>query len=113
MHGWAARLRIAVEPFADFVKRRYWFAILAFIALFKLGEALAGIMTAPFYRELGFSRLEVASVSSVFGLFATLLGVADRRLAGGEDRHRAGADPDRHDGDAVQPDVCGARLRRA
>ncbi len=78
--GWASRLRIAiVEPFADFLKRRYWFAILAFVALFKLGEALAGIMTAPFYRELGFSRLEVASVSSVFGLFATLAGA----LAGG------------------------------
>lgn len=75
VHGWGARLRIAVvEPFADFLKRRYWFAILGFVALFKLGEALAGIMTVPFYRELGFSRLEVASVSSVFGLFATLLG---------------------------------------
>ncbi len=78
--GWGARLRIAVvEPFADFVRRRYWLAILAFVALFKLGEALAGIMTAPFYRQLGFSRLEVASVSSVFGLFATLAGA----LAGG------------------------------
>jgi PAT family beta-lactamase induction signal transducer AmpG len=61
------------------MRRRYWFAILAFIALFKLGEALAGIMTAPFYRQLGFTRLEVASVSSVFGLMATLAGA----LAGG------------------------------
>ncbi|MFO0188936.1 MAG: MFS transporter, partial [Alphaproteobacteria bacterium] len=52
--GWAARLRYAViDPFADFMRRRYWFAILAFVALFKLGEALAGIMTAPFYRQLG------------------------------------------------------------
>ena len=77
---WAGRLRVAVvEPFADFVRRRHWVAILAFVALFKLGEALAGIMTAPFYRSLGFSRLEVASVSSVFGLFATLAGA----LAGG------------------------------
>lgn len=78
--GWAARLRIAiVEPFVDFLRRRHWFAILAFVALFKLGEALAGIMVTPFYRELGFSRLEVGSVSSVFGLFATLGGA----LAGG------------------------------
>jgi PAT family beta-lactamase induction signal transducer AmpG len=77
---WAGRLRIAVvEPFADFVRRRHWVAILAFVALFKLGEALAGIMTAPFYRSLGFTRLEVAGVSSVFGLFATLAGA----LAGG------------------------------
>lgn len=73
--GWSARLRIAViEPFADFLRRRHAAAILGFVALFKLGEALAGIMTAPFYRALGFSRLEVAGVSSVFGLVATLLG---------------------------------------
>jgi PAT family beta-lactamase induction signal transducer AmpG len=78
--GWGGRLRVAVvEPFADFLRRRYWFAILAFVALFKLGEALAGVMTAPFYRELGFSRIEVASVSSVFGLVMTLVGA----LAGG------------------------------
>jgi PAT family beta-lactamase induction signal transducer AmpG len=78
--GWGGRLRVAVvEPFADFLRRRHWFAILAFVALFKLGEALAGVMTAPFYRELGFSRIEVASVSSVFGLVMTLVGA----LAGG------------------------------
>jgi PAT family beta-lactamase induction signal transducer AmpG len=73
--GWGARLRLAVvDPFVDFTRRRYWLAILAFVALFKLGEALAGIMTAPFYRSLGFTRLEVAGVASVFGLCATLAG---------------------------------------
>lgn len=78
--SWAQRIRAAVvDPFADFVRRRYWLAILLFIALFKLGEALAGVMTAPFYRDLGFSRTEVATVGSVFGLFATLGGA----LAGG------------------------------
>ncbi|MGX9966588.1 AmpG family muropeptide MFS transporter [Roseomonas sp. F4] len=77
---WARRLKLAVvDPFVDFMGRRYWVAILAFVALFKLGEALAGIMTAPFYRSLGFSRLEVAAVGSVFGLFMTLGGA----LAGG------------------------------
>jgi PAT family beta-lactamase induction signal transducer AmpG len=54
--------------------RRYWFAILAFIALFKLGEALAGIMTTPFYRSEGFTRDDVAAVATVFGLVATLSG---------------------------------------
>jgi PAT family beta-lactamase induction signal transducer AmpG len=53
-----------------------WPLILGFVALYKLGEALAGIMTAPFYRALGFSRLDVAAVSGVFGLVATLAGVA-------------------------------------
>ena len=72
---WAARLRAGVvDPFVDFLTRPHAWAILAFIALFKLGEALAGIMTAPFYRELGFSRTEVAAVSGGFGLFAVLAG---------------------------------------
>ncbi len=77
---WSQRMRAAVvDPFADFMRRRYWFVILAFVASFKLGEALAGVMTAPFYRSLGFTRLEVAGVASVFGLCATLAGA----MAGG------------------------------
>ncbi|HEY4253761.1 MAG TPA: MFS transporter [Roseomonas sp.] len=78
--GFAARLRAAVvEPFADLTRRPFWLAILLFVGLFKLGEALAGIMTTPFYRSLGFSREEVAAVATMFGLFATLGGA----LAGG------------------------------
>ena len=78
--SWAGRLqRAVVDPFRDFTGRRLWLVILLFIALFKLGEALAGVMTAPFYRSLGFTRLEVAGVASVFGLTATLAGA----LAGG------------------------------
>lgn len=74
--SWGARLRLAViDPFRDFLRRPGWPLILAFVALFKLGEALAGIMTAPFYRALGFSRLDVAAVSGVFGMAATLAGV--------------------------------------
>lgn len=78
--GWRARLRASVlEPFLDFTRRPLWLAILLFIALFKLGEALAGIMTTPFYRALGFSREDVATVATVFGMVATLGGA----LAGG------------------------------
>lgn len=74
------RLRTAIiDPFADFMRRPYWLAILLFVALFKLGEALAAVMVTPFQTQLGFTRAEVAQVSSVFGLFATLLGA----LAGG------------------------------
>lgn len=78
--GFAARMRVSVvEPFADFTRRPLWLAILLFIALFKLGEALAGIMTTPFYRSLGFTREDVATVATVFGLAMTLAGA----LAGG------------------------------
>ncbi len=78
--GFAARMRVSViEPFMDFTHRPLWLAILLFIALYKLGEALAGIMTTPFYRSLGFTREDVATVATVFGLAATLAGA----LAGG------------------------------
>jgi PAT family beta-lactamase induction signal transducer AmpG len=42
MVGWRARLRGSVlDPFADFMRRPAWLAILLFVSLFKLGEALA------------------------------------------------------------------------
>jgi PAT family beta-lactamase induction signal transducer AmpG len=73
--GLRARLRGSVlEPFLEFTRRPAWVAILAFIALFKLGEALAGVMTTPFYRSLGFTREHVATVGTIFGMAAVLAG---------------------------------------
>jgi PAT family beta-lactamase induction signal transducer AmpG len=63
-----------IGPIRSFVRHPGWLWILLFVALFKLGEALAGVMTAPFYRALGFARTEVATVSGVFGLFAIVAG---------------------------------------
>ncbi|WP_149538394.1 AmpG family muropeptide MFS transporter [Siccirubricoccus phaeus] len=78
--GWRARLRASVlDPFQEFLGRPGWLAILLFISLFKLGEALAGLMTTPFYRSLGFTREDVASVATVFGMAATIAGA----LSGG------------------------------
>jgi PAT family beta-lactamase induction signal transducer AmpG len=63
-----------VAPFADFVARGDWPAILLFILLYKFGDAVAGVMANPFYIETGFTLSEIASVSKVFGLGATLAG---------------------------------------
>ena len=74
--GIGARLTHAViEPLRDFLTRRSALLILAFVALFKLGEAMAGIMTAPFYRTLGFSR-EAIAATGWFSLGGTLAGIA-------------------------------------
>jgi len=74
--GWfGAWLRAhLLEPFADFMRHGNWGAILLFILLYKLGDAVAGIMANPLYINLGFSLAEIASVSKIFGFFATLLG---------------------------------------
>src|SRR4051794_21086901 len=75
--GLVARLRIAVvEPFRDFWRRPGAVQILAFVMLFKLGEALAHTMAVPFYRELGFDRAQVAWATGIPGLAASLLGAA-------------------------------------
>jgi MFS transporter, PAT family, beta-lactamase induction signal transducer AmpG len=48
--------------------------VLAFVALFKLGEAMAGIMTAPFYQHLGFTK-DVIAATALFSLGGTLSGI--------------------------------------
>jgi MFS transporter, PAT family, beta-lactamase induction signal transducer AmpG len=73
--GFVARMRHAVlEPLAEFLSRPGAIGILLFVALFKLGEAMAGIMTAPFYRALGFSQDAIAATGP-FSLVATLAGI--------------------------------------
>jgi PAT family beta-lactamase induction signal transducer AmpG len=69
------RIRFSVlAPFLDFMKRPHWLVILMFVMFFKFGDALAGAMTNPFLLELGFSKIEIASIVKTFGLFATMFG---------------------------------------
>ncbi len=69
-------LRSAViDPFADFMRRPGWLFILLFILLYKFGDAFAGVMANPFYVEMAFTKVEIANVSKIFGLAATLAGV--------------------------------------
>ncbi len=64
-----------VDPFADFMSRPDWLWILAFILLYKFGDAFAGAMANPFYIEMQFSKAEIANISKIFGMLATLAGV--------------------------------------
>jgi PAT family beta-lactamase induction signal transducer AmpG len=68
-----------VEPFVDYFRRPDAVAILAFILLYKIGDAMAAHMTTPFYLDLGFSKTEIGTVVKLFGFWATVLG----GLAGG------------------------------
>jgi PAT family beta-lactamase induction signal transducer AmpG len=73
--GYAVFLQKAViDPFKDFLTRRGWVVILAFILFYKFGEAFGGAMANPFYHEMNFSGTEIAVVSKVYGVIATLVG---------------------------------------
>jgi MFS transporter, PAT family, beta-lactamase induction signal transducer AmpG len=63
-----------IYPFADFMSRKGWVVILLFVLLYKFGDALGGTMANPFYVEMGFTGVEVASVSKVWGIWMTILG---------------------------------------
>lgn len=63
------------QPFADFLKRPAWAAILFFVLFYKFGDAIGGVMANPFYVELGFSGAEIAAISKVLGVIATLVGI--------------------------------------
>jgi len=61
-------------PFAEFMTRPGWVAILLFIVLYKYGDALLGFMATPFYLRIGFSLAEIGVISKGWGLAMTLLG---------------------------------------
>jgi PAT family beta-lactamase induction signal transducer AmpG len=60
--------------FADLLTREMALVVLVFVVLFKFTDALAGVMTAPFVIDLGFSRNEYAAIIKGVGLAATLIG---------------------------------------
>lgn len=69
--------------FADFLVRDVALAVLAFVVLYKLCDALAGVMTAPFVLSLGYDKATYAGIVKGVGLIATLAGgFAGGALAG-------------------------------
>ncbi len=75
-HDFASWFKNSImAPLLDFAGHKQWFLILIFIVLFKLSDSFAGNLTLPFLIEIGFSKTEIATITKVFGLFATLFGV--------------------------------------
>jgi PAT family beta-lactamase induction signal transducer AmpG len=64
-----------IAPFADFMTRKNWLAVLGFVVLYKLGDAFMGAMFNPFLIDIGFTKTDIAKVVKFYGLIATLLGV--------------------------------------
>jgi len=67
-----------VSPFLDFVLRYRWQALLllALIGTYRISDIVLGVMSNPFYRDMGFTKDEVAAVSGVYGVLMTLAGAA-------------------------------------
>ena len=64
-----------INPLLSFFKKNTLgvaFAILSFIFLFKIGEAFLGRMSLVFYKEIGFSKTDIAFYSKGIGWLTTV-----------------------------------------
>jgi PAT family beta-lactamase induction signal transducer AmpG len=66
--------RAAYDAFADFFDKCDALLILLFVVLFKLTDALAGVMTGPFVLDIGFDKASYAAIIKGVGLAASLIG---------------------------------------
>ncbi|MDV2079981.1 MFS transporter [Marinobacter xestospongiae] len=69
-------------PFLDFFRRYRQFAliILVMVAVYRISDIAMGVMANPFYLNfMGFTKVEIANVSKLFGFFMTIVG----SMAGG------------------------------
>ncbi len=67
-----------VAPFRDFIVRHHQRAllILALIAVYRISDVVMGVMSNPFYVDMGYTKNEVATVSKVYGVIMTIVGAA-------------------------------------
>jgi MFS transporter, PAT family, beta-lactamase induction signal transducer AmpG len=78
--SWRDAMREAViDPFADFFRRYRWHlaaVILLFLLLFKIPEqATVGGVMSPFYRDMGFSKTEIGTITKIYGIWIGIVGV--------------------------------------
>ncbi|MCW0203228.1 AmpG family muropeptide MFS transporter [Rhodanobacter thiooxydans] len=77
---WRDAMRESViDPFTDFFRRYGWAlagVVLLFLLLFKMPEqaTIGGIMS-PFYRDMGFSKTEIGTITKIYGIWIGIVGV--------------------------------------
>jgi PAT family beta-lactamase induction signal transducer AmpG len=72
--AWQRLVNVAIASLKDFLSRDAAVAILLFVVLFKLADALAVAMNTTFALKMGFTRVELAAILKGVGFAAALLG---------------------------------------
>ena len=65
-----------VAPLEDLYRRhgRLLAAILVMVALYRLPDFVGGVMMYPLYIDLGFSKIDIANVSKLYGVWIGMVG---------------------------------------
>ncbi len=64
-------------PVREFFERQGWslaWLLLALIGLYRISDIVLGVISNVFYQDLGFSKAEIGSAVSVFGVLMTIVG---------------------------------------
>lgn len=72
--GWVKET--VLNPFREFLTRHGAFLILAFVLIYKIGDAMGQIMLGPMINELGFSDTDYIAVNKLVGFWALIVGSA-------------------------------------
>ena len=65
-----------ISPFVEFFQRNGWLAILILLLIgsYRISDITMGVMANPFYLDLGFSKIEIANITKIFGFFMSIAG---------------------------------------
>ncbi len=66
-----------IAPVVDFFQRygiKFALLLLALIGLYRISDIVLGVIANIFYQDLGYSKIEIASIVKTFGLFMTIFG---------------------------------------
>jgi len=70
----ATIVNAVVKPFSDFMKRDKWVFILLFIFFYRMSDAYVAPMAYPFFDDIGFTKIQIASIIKIYGVVATIIG---------------------------------------
>ena len=70
----AVVVNAVVRPFTDFMKHKKWPLILLFIFFYRMSDAYVAPMAYPFFDDMGFSKIQIASIIKIYGVLATIIG---------------------------------------
>ena len=65
-----------IDPYISFVERygKWTLTVLALVALYRLSDFTMGVMTQPFYADLGYTKMQVGLITGTFGPWPLIFG---------------------------------------
>ena len=65
-----------VDPYLSFIERygRWTLMVLALVALYRLSDFTMGVMTQPFYADIGYTKIQVGLITGTFGPWPLIFG---------------------------------------